>query len=714
MRIPSPDAPPPALTQPTRAYQFRVLTMLLSLVVFLAIYFGMIAGTIWLIQDSFSREDGGFLLGIAGLFFLVFLVKPLFKRQRVNRDEMVEITREKQPNFFAFLDTLIEDIGAPRPKKVFITHTVNAAVFYDSSALSLFLPTQKNLLIGLGLVNSLNVSELKAILAHEFGHFSQKSMKLGSYVYISNQIVSEMIWGRDALDRFLWRISGWDIRIAVFSWAFLAFVWVIRQILSILYRVINLLDAALSRQMEFNADRVAVSTTGSDAIVNGLYKLGFSDACLDQALIELFKAKDHKLYTDDLFYHQTEAIGHLRNLADEPLLGEPPPLPDTAPGDARIFEIDDDSRPSMWATHPPSSAREQNAKALYVPCEINPTPAWALFDKPDELRKAVTAHFLSQAIEGAFTTSPAQKVQAFIDTEREETTYARHYKGLYDERTIDFDELESSIQETQEQELTSDNLAERYAALFKEKCSNATKALHDSLSDLSTFANFMESGQRHISIRGTKHSQASAADRIATLSEQALQSRSEISAIQRDVVRVHLRMAEALDSQHFGSLCYRYTFQKAIQTLRSQLGEEASTLENVLQVITQEEIEANDWHMAKLGLEKMIETFAEVREQSKSWTLPPMSSFEEDQNLSDFVFEGYDAEVTNDLRESILVDDIQEAFLRALIAAYDQAEGRFDRLIAKCTGGTLNLQDEIASQWHQEAALPNPAIADSE
>jgi Zn-dependent protease with chaperone function len=39
---------------------------------------------------------------------------------------------------------------------------------------------RKNLQIGIGLVNSVTVSEFKAVLAHEFGHFSQRSMKVAA------------------------------------------------------------------------------------------------------------------------------------------------------------------------------------------------------------------------------------------------------------------------------------------------------------------------------------------------------------------------------------------------------------------------------------------------------------------------------------------------------------------------------------------------------
>ena len=74
---------------------------------------------------------------------------------------------------------------------------VNAAVFYNESLLSLFLPASKNLVIGLGLVNRLNLSEFKAVLAHEFGHFSQSSMKLGTYVYTANRILADIVYARD-------------------------------------------------------------------------------------------------------------------------------------------------------------------------------------------------------------------------------------------------------------------------------------------------------------------------------------------------------------------------------------------------------------------------------------------------------------------------------------------------------------------------------------
>src|SRR5690606_17844105 len=104
---------------------------------------------------------------------------------------------QEQPVLFEFIRTLSKETRTPFPKRIYLSSDVNAAVFYDSNFWSMLLPVRKNLQIGLALVNSVNLSELKAILAHEFGHFSQRSMKLGSYVYNVNQVIYNLLYDND-------------------------------------------------------------------------------------------------------------------------------------------------------------------------------------------------------------------------------------------------------------------------------------------------------------------------------------------------------------------------------------------------------------------------------------------------------------------------------------------------------------------------------------
>ena len=122
---------------------------------------------------------------------------------RFDEDDYLEITEREQPELYAFIRRLCSEVRAPFPHRIFISPEVNAAVFYDTTLLNLIFPVRKNLLIGLGLVNVLNVNEFKAVLAHEFGHFSQSTMALGNYVVVANRVIGDLVAGRDFWDDWL-------------------------------------------------------------------------------------------------------------------------------------------------------------------------------------------------------------------------------------------------------------------------------------------------------------------------------------------------------------------------------------------------------------------------------------------------------------------------------------------------------------------------------
>ena len=121
----------------------------------------------------------------------------------------IEIKPAQHPRLFAFLNRLADEAGAPRPYRVFVSSRVNAAVFYDLSILNLLIPSRKNLEIGLALVNVLDLGQFKAVLAHEFGHFAQRTMAVGRWVYIAQQITAQIIHRRDVLDRFMLACHTW-------------------------------------------------------------------------------------------------------------------------------------------------------------------------------------------------------------------------------------------------------------------------------------------------------------------------------------------------------------------------------------------------------------------------------------------------------------------------------------------------------------------------
>jgi Zn-dependent protease with chaperone function len=212
---------------------------------------------------------------IAGSVMLfAFTLKFIFKLKNHKPTNRIKLEKNEHKDLWGFVYQICKETGAPKPKSIYVDPDVNAYVSYTNMWLSLFLPVKKELTIGLGLVSCLNLSEFKAVVSHEFGHFAQSSMKIGSYIMSANTIIYDMIFSRDKWDNILdqWRAS--DIRLSAAAWVITPIIWIIRQTLSLFYQFLNIMYSSLSREMEFNADKVAVSTTGSEAIISRTLEIG--------------------------------------------------------------------------------------------------------------------------------------------------------------------------------------------------------------------------------------------------------------------------------------------------------------------------------------------------------------------------------------------------------------------------------------------------------
>ncbi|PTT88030.1 hypothetical protein DBR42_10495 [Pelomonas sp. HMWF004] len=321
------------------------------------------------------------------------MFKALFFRQRRVEDHSLEIRPADQPALFAELHGIADAVGAPRPHRLLVSARVNAAVFYDLSPLNLLFPTKKNLEIGLGLVNVLTRSELRAVLAHEFGHFAQRAMAVGRWVYVAQQIAARLVAQRDMLDRFLQALSRFDFRIAWVGWLLSLIVWAIRSLVDSVFTGVQLLQRSLSREMEYGADAVAVALTGSDALVHALYKLQTADSDWDRAAGIASQLKAREQWVDDLFALQSAVAERTGRMLDDDRYGR---LPVQGQGPALLFDTADSAVSQMWRTHPLNHEREARAKADYRPGDVDERSAWTLFDGTGLLRSQVTRRLLER------------------------------------------------------------------------------------------------------------------------------------------------------------------------------------------------------------------------------------------------------------------------------------------------------------------------------
>lgn len=424
------------MAKPSASYKNSARLAVAGLLLFVMLYCalaGWFVYTAWrvFVGGAGAGADLGFvayLMAACSLFISVVMIKAIFSVKNAKPDDLLEVTPEEQPRLFAFLFELADAAGAPRPHKVFLSARVNAAVFYDLSLFNLFFPSKKNLEIGLALVNTISLGEFRAVLAHEFGHFAQRSMAVGRWVYVAQQIATHMVTRRDKLDEFLVGLGNIDLRIRLFVGVVQLIIWSIRSLVESLFNVVILMQRALSREMEMQADLVAVSLTGSDALVHALHRMQGADDAWDRALHFVFGENGSGRATRDVFAVQTHMVQRMSAILNDAAYAKVPPLPAQGADRHRVFKAELAQPPKMWLTHPLNHEREANAKRVYVAAPIDPASAWSVFEKPAALREQMTARVLGESEAAAVELEESLRTLA-KQFKREQ--YNRRYCGVY-------------------------------------------------------------------------------------------------------------------------------------------------------------------------------------------------------------------------------------------------------------------------------------------
>jgi Zn-dependent protease with chaperone function len=381
------------------------------------------------------------IIASGGMFF-IFLVKFIFI---VKKDENVlryEITPEEHPKLFEFINKITDEVKAPKPQKIFLIPDVNASVFYNSSFWSMFLPVRKNLQIGLGLVNSVNISEFKAIMAHEFGHFSQRSMKLGSYVYTVNHIIYNLVYMRDRWDQALdsWSRIGseWGTGnvFAFFAMPTRFLVSLIRKILEALYKFINKRYMGLSREMEYNADLMAVSAVGNEAAISALRRVDIGAMAYNRTLSYLNSVLAENKLTENIYSLQRS---FLEKICHENSLEIKQGLPIV--NDEFTAKIVPQSRivyRNQWASHPDQDEREANMKILNLNAAVSDDSPWVLFEDVEKWQKNVTSRLYVDVVEKEKTYSVLTDAEVLEDVDQYNAQYVlpEKYGNFYLNRTL--------------------------------------------------------------------------------------------------------------------------------------------------------------------------------------------------------------------------------------------------------------------------------------
>lgn len=689
---PSPRKVPSDLTEPSAPFRRQMNIVIFALLMFFLLYFGLILaltlGVIYCVTTPGPLYAGRLILAVILLLPIVLLVKNLFNKSRRRKGYEVEIFPEDHPRLFRFLECVCEETGAPMPDHVLIDYQVNASAGSDISIASLFSPPKRYLTLGLGLVNILNMTELKTLLAHEFGHFSQQSMPSAPFVRLAMVVVDNIICGT--------RIAALD------------------SVMRALFYFMVKIQSQLSREMEFHADLVAVSVAGSDAPPQLLFKCTWAEKCLQQTVHDLDTAREHNLFSKDVFLHQREVSRFLRRLHKDPNLGEPPAPFRDRKRTWQLFQADEDEVAAMWSTHPSNYDRELNAKACYIRTDFDNSSPWILFGDRASLCRDVSAQ-LYREVFGVrpknITWSAPSRVQNFLNEERDETNFdTEKYGLLYHTRGLQSLDLRQLRTISEENLNSPQDLLASHRAMYSPavKKFGEIYARHQEECDMlqAITERWYRPKRNRFEMRGQSFRSREAGDLLKDVEKELEADIAWLRAFDIKVFVTYFELALHLDSGVAEELYERYKFHFIIQGMWLLLQQRRSHMDHAFNILTavrnvaEENNDGNGMVLDDRTFHGIIEIFRKayeaakmVLEESEMLNFPNLANMPAGKPVRPFLLKGH---LQN--KPSHFDDSIDPMWLFGFYASFNDILKRLYRLHFKGLGNILALQEAIGER----------------
>jgi Zn-dependent protease with chaperone function len=291
------------------------LCFLLLFSVFIAITFGLYG--FWAVT-LLPRVPIAILIGLAivvlgtapaffiGMYRLFFPPRP--------QTFGVQIPLEEQPEAWALARSVAADVGTKPANRIVITPDPGVSVHLEGSLpATLFGGGRRVLQIGIPSIHGLTVDELRAILAHEYGHFSNRDTQWSTFTYaMGNGLIAAFRATPGPIKQEGDR-GGWIALVMALNPAY----WTLLLFLRLFFNA----TSAFSRIREVMADVRAMKLYGGESFRNGLGTVIFNDAVFStvvQGEVVPALAKENKTVADfsvvmglvktDLTHEQREQI----------------------------------------------------------------------------------------------------------------------------------------------------------------------------------------------------------------------------------------------------------------------------------------------------------------------------------------------------------------------------------------------------------------------
>ncbi|MFI5607180.1 M48 family metalloprotease [Amycolatopsis sp. NPDC051903] len=162
-------------------------------VLVLVIVAAIVALEIYAVQD---RPATGLRLAIFAVPAVYVLLQALFTIERARDDDVsgLPLTPEAQPELWAVVRELADAVGTRPPDEIYLVPEVNAAVQEQTRWLGLRVK-RRRMFIGAQLFAGLRADQLRSVLGHELGHYSNRDTRFGGATYRGRQAIGRVVSG---------------------------------------------------------------------------------------------------------------------------------------------------------------------------------------------------------------------------------------------------------------------------------------------------------------------------------------------------------------------------------------------------------------------------------------------------------------------------------------------------------------------------------------
>lgn len=221
-----------------------------------AIMLGLMGAAYFLGAGFMVRGKSIEVLVIAG--FIAWLVARGFLRRPREQPVGLKADPERFPRLFSLLAEVAQNVGTRQVDEVFLTPAASIAVHDRPGFLGLFGRSRRVLDLGVACLFDLTLQELKAILAHEYAHFTSRETLFRRFVA---RVLNGLAAALEEIQRGrFWKASPvyWSLRIYHFFFRYFA--------------------STFNRQREYYADELASRCYGGNVLASGLVRFACTSA----------------------------------------------------------------------------------------------------------------------------------------------------------------------------------------------------------------------------------------------------------------------------------------------------------------------------------------------------------------------------------------------------------------------------------------------------